>query len=61
MKPENVTCVCCGELPAVNDGCCSVCMWAVRAEVEDGLFQLGAYLARHAAFDAWLVAHGVPA
>ena len=32
---------------------CVHCMFAVRAEVEDGLIRLGDYLARWAEFDDW--------
>ncbi len=32
---------------------CVHCMFAVRAEVEDGLVRLNEYLARWAAFDDW--------
>jgi hypothetical protein len=37
---------------------CVHCIFAVRAEVEDGLRRLGDYLAAWAAFEAWDAARG---
>ena len=38
-------CIRCNDAPAVNElGYCGHCHWAVRAEVEEGLYQLREYL-----------------
>ena len=40
-------CIRCNEAPAVDDqGYCGHCHWAVRAEVEEGFYQLREYLRR---------------
>jgi hypothetical protein len=47
-------CIRCEECETAADRpYCVHCMFAVRAEVEDGLVQLGQYLTRWAEFDAW--------
>ena len=52
-------CIRCGENGALPDRpFCIHCTFAVRAEVEDGLRQLGEYLRAWAAFDAWCRARG---
>jgi len=47
-------CIRCGECETASDRpYCVHCMFAVRAEVEDGLVRMNEYLARWAEFDAW--------
>ena len=52
-------CIRCNEAPAVDEnGYCGQCHWAVRGEVEEGLYEFREYLRAHAQFDQWLEAHG---
>ena len=37
------------------------CHWAVRAEVEEGLYEIREYLRAWARFDEWCVSHGAKA
>ena len=49
-----VTCIRCGELPAVDGrDCCAECHWALVAEIESGFARLRAYLSGWAAFRDW--------
>ena len=51
---DPVTCIRCDEALAVDElGYCGHCHWAVRAEVEEGLYSLRAYLESWARFDDW--------
>lgn len=51
-------CIRCGDAPAVDtDGYCGHCHWAVRAEIEEGMYELREYLRRQARFSAWLDEH----
>jgi len=53
-------CIKCGEHEAPGGrGYCATCLIAVRAEVEQGLLDLDAYLRNWAAFGAWCGDHGV--
>jgi hypothetical protein len=52
-------CIRCGEHEAPpGRPYCIHCVFAVRAEVDDGLRQLEEYLDAWAAFDTWCVSHG---
>jgi hypothetical protein len=53
-------CVRCDLAPAVQDGLCAHCTWAIRAEVEQGIWQLRLYLENdpHVAFEAYCRTHG---
>lgn len=52
-------CIRCGEQNTPPDRAyCIHCTFAVRAEIEDGMRQLGEYLRGWAAFAAWCDAHG---
>ena len=42
-------------------GYCGHCHWAVRAEVEEGLYAFREYLRAWARFDEWCVSHGAKA
>lgn len=56
---DGEACVRCKEAPAATpEGLCGHCHWAVRAEVEEGLYALREYLKSWARFDAWEKAHG---
>src|SRR5581483_3557946 len=47
-------CIRCSEAPAVDDlGYCGHCHWAVRAEIEEGFYQLREYLRAWARFSDW--------
>jgi hypothetical protein len=47
-------CICCREAPGVDEqGYCGHCHWAVRAEVEQGLYQLREYLHAWVRFADW--------
>jgi hypothetical protein len=49
------TCIRCGDAPPVDEqGLCGHCHWAMRAEVEVGLYELREYLRKVARFEAWL-------
>ena len=51
-------CIRCNEAPAVDEqGYCGHCHWAVRAEVEEGLYEIGEYLRAWARFDEWCESH----
>ena len=52
-------CICCGEAQAVDY--CAHCHWAVRAEVEEGLYQLREYLRGWARFSDWCRSRGLAA
>ena len=55
---EPQTCIGCGEQPAVDlAGLCGHCHWAIRAEVEEGMGEIGQYLGGWARFREW-EAHG---
>jgi hypothetical protein len=55
-------CIRCSEAPAVDDlGYCGHCHWAVRAEIEEGFFQLREYLRSWARYSDWCDARGVVA
>lgn len=48
-------CIRCGQAPSVDeDGYCGHCHWAVRAEIEEGMYALKQYLARQAEFAEFL-------
>jgi hypothetical protein len=52
-------CIRCGEHEVpVGRPYCIHCVFAVRAEVDEGLRQLEDYLEAWAAFDTWCVSHG---
>jgi hypothetical protein len=52
-------CIRCCEAPAVDDlGYCGHCHWAVRAEIEEGFYQLREYLRSWARFSDWCQARG---
>jgi hypothetical protein len=52
-------CIRCNTVPAVDEsGYCGYCLWAVRADAECGLHQLGKYLHDWARFSEWCNAHG---
>lgn len=54
-------CIRCSAAPVVDeDGYCGHCHWAVRAEVEEGFYQLRRYLRSWARFSDWCEAHGPP-
>jgi hypothetical protein len=51
-------CIRCGEWIGVGAGAyCHPCLWAVRAEVEEGFGELEEYLRKAASFEAWLREH----
>jgi hypothetical protein len=55
-------CIRCGEHQTPPErSYCVHCTFAVRAEVEDGLRKLSAYLGAWAAFDEWCAASARPA
>jgi hypothetical protein len=48
-------CIRCCNAPRVDDwGLCGHCHWAVRSEIEVGLYELREYLRKVARFEAWL-------
>lgn len=54
------TCIRCDEAPAVTeDGYCGHCHWAVRTEVDQGLYELGGYLTGWARFADYCDQHGL--
>lgn len=62
MIPDFRDCIRCEKGPHVTqDGLCSSCHWAVRAEVHDGFVDLNAYLKKWAAFRVWESEHRVAA
>jgi hypothetical protein len=47
-------CIHCHESPAVDEfGYCGYCHWTLRAEIEEGFFQLREYLRAWARFSEW--------
>lgn len=53
-------CICCAEAAGVDElGYCAHCHWAVRLEVEEGLFQLRDYLGGWARFAEWCQSRGL--
>ena len=53
-------CIRCGDAPAADElGYCGHCQWAIRAEIEDGFYQLRNYLSGWARFTEWCNAHGL--
>ena len=55
-------CIRCTEAPAVDElGYCGHCHWAVRAEIEEGFYQLREYLRPWARFADWCDDHGFAA
>jgi hypothetical protein len=47
-------CIRCNEAPAADElGYCVHCHWAVRAELEEGFYQLREYLRSWARFSDW--------
>jgi hypothetical protein len=53
-------CIRCNESPAVDElGYCGHCHWAVRAEVEEGFYQLREYLRSWARFSDWCESRGL--
>lgn len=52
-------CIRCAEAPAVTDGLCGHCHWAVKAEIETGLQKIEAYAQRQGEFTSWLYEHGL--
>jgi hypothetical protein len=56
------TCLACREAPAVDlGGLCGRCRWTVRAEVEEGMAQLHAYLLAWSRFGDWCDERGLEA
>jgi hypothetical protein len=54
-------CINCHEYEAPSGrGYCATCLIAVRAEVEQGLLDIGEYLRAWAAFGTWCTDHGRP-
>ena len=54
-------CIRCGIAPAVSDGLCSHCTWSIRAEIQEGLYQLGEHLRKWLAYERYCKDHGVAA
>jgi hypothetical protein len=55
---EERECIRCDSTPVVDTaGYCVHCYWAVKAEVQEGLSQLGEYLRKRALFDNWCATH----
>jgi hypothetical protein len=51
-------CIRCDEAPIVDEnGYCGHCHWAVRAEVEEGLYRLRERLRKEVRFQQWLARH----
>jgi hypothetical protein len=58
QKTERDECIRCGEAPQADDEAyCGHCYWQVRAEVQEGLYDLSTYLARWSAFRDWEAGH----
>jgi hypothetical protein len=54
MIDDPEPCVRCQDSPGVDDlGYCGHCHWSVRAEVEEGFYELRTYLRRWAEFRDW--------
>lgn len=51
------SCIRCGNHPPVERGLCAHCVWAVRAEIEDGFVKLRGYLQAWADFTEWCRTH----
>ena len=59
-ESEVESCVRCGQRQSVPGlDLCTPCAVSVRVELSGGLVRLERYLARWAAFDAWLSEHGL--
>ena len=55
---DRAMCIRCDEAPVVDDdGYCGHCHWAVRVEVETGLYQFSERLLKEARFQEWLAQH----
>jgi len=55
-------CICCHENETPGErGYCATCLFAIRAEIEDGLTRLHEYLARWAEFEDWCESRGLVA
>jgi len=53
-------CIRCNEAPAVDElGYCGHCHWAVRAETEEGFYQIREYLVKWARFEDWCREHAM--
>ncbi len=53
-------CIRCHDAPAVDElGYCGHCHWAVRAEIEEGFYQLREYLRSWAQFSEWCASRGL--
>jgi hypothetical protein len=58
MDEHGLTCIHCDTSPADGElGYCGYCYWALRAEIEEGLSDLQAYLEKWARFAEWCVRH----
>ena len=56
--PDRAMCIRCDEAPVVDDnGYCGHCHWAVRAEVEQGLYRFSERLRKESRFQEWLAEH----
>ena len=56
--PDQATCIRCDAAAIVDEnGYCGCCYWAVRAEVERGLYQFAERLRKEARFQEWLAQH----
>lgn len=52
-------CIRCQSHSSVGErGYCACCVFAIRAEIEDGLERMAAYLERWAAFSDWCSTQG---
>lgn len=54
-------CIRCESAPAGADGLCASCTWSIRAEIQEGLYQLGEYLRKWLAYERYCDDHGVAA
>jgi hypothetical protein len=55
-------CLRCGTNRSTSErGYCASCVFAIRAEIEDGLVRLGEYLQRWAAYSDWCAKRGFAA
>jgi hypothetical protein len=51
-------CIRCGEAFGLDEnGYCGHCHWAVRTEIEEGLYQLSERLRKEVSFQEWLARH----
>ncbi len=54
MRMPVEDCIRCGEAPGVDEqGYCGHCHWAVKVEIQEGIYQLRDYLAGWARFADW--------